>query len=207
MTTQLDFIHRFEPAQQHGLPTLLLLHGTGGDEHDLIDLGKLLLPGAALLSPRGKIDEGGGVNRFFRRLAPGKFDMEDLRYRTHELADFVPTAAEAYAFDPAQVVAVGYSNGANIAASILLLRPQTFKMAVLFHPMVPLAPDELPDLNGVQVFIGAGRRDPITPPDQAERLALMLQGASAQVELHWQPGGHQLTMDAVQAAQAWLARR
>jgi phospholipase/carboxylesterase/glyoxalase family protein len=136
----LEFVHRFIPARERerGL-TLLLLHGTGGDETDLLPLGEALAPGAALLSPRGKVREN-GMPRFFRRVSEGVFDLEDLRFRTHELADFVAEAAAAYGFDPTRVVAVGYSNGANIAASIVLLRPQTFAGAILFRPMVPLVP-------------------------------------------------------------------
>lgn len=201
----LNFIHRFVPARTAGAPTLLLLHGTGGNEDDLLPLGQILAPDAALLSPRGKVLEQ-GMPRFFRRLAEGVFDLEDLRLRTHELADFVGAAAQAYGFDARRVIAAGYSNGANIAASMLLLRPETLAQTILFHPMVPLTPDTLPDLSGVTVFIAAGRTDPITPPDQAERLALLLQSAGADVALRWSPGGHALTHDEVAAARDWLAQ-
>jgi predicted esterase len=201
----LDFVHRFEPAQGSDT-TLLLLHGTGGNEHDLIDLGHLLLPRAALLSPRGKVLER-GMPRFFRRLREGVFDLEDLQQRTHELADFVIAAAEHYAFDPRRLVAVGFSNGANIAASTLLLRPGVLPTAVLLHPMVPLVPDDLPDLQQTQVFIGAGEADPIVPRSQTERLALLLQSAGAAVTLHWQPGGHALTMPEVEVARSWLGQQ
>lgn len=205
-TQQLDFIHRFLPAPAAtGTTTLLLLHGTGGDEHDLLELGQMLAPNAARLSPRGKVLEQ-GMPRFFRRIAPGIFDLEDLRQRTDELADFVTAAAQVYAFDPGQVVAVGYSNGANIAASTLLLRPGVLAAAVLFHPMVPLVPEELPDLTGVPVFIGGGRLDTVIPPQQTERLALLLQSAGADVTLHWEPGGHTLTPAEVQAATRWLVQ-
>lgn len=199
----LTLAHRWQPASQPTLPTLLLLHGTGGNETSLLQLGPLLLPGAALLSPRGNVLER-GMPRFFRRIAPGRFDLADLRVRTHELADFVAQASTVYGFDAGNVIAAGYSNGANIAASTLLLRPQTLHRAVLFHPMVPLVPAQLPDLSGRQIFIAAGRRDPMTPPEQAEQLAAMLREAGAAVTMHWQPGGHELTMEEIEAAHDWL---
>jgi predicted esterase len=200
----LGFTHQFiraQDPQQH--TTLLLLHGTGGNENDLLDLGRMLAPGAALLSPRGNVSEN-GMPRFFRRLAEGVFDQEDLIQRTHELADFVGTAAESYGFDQQRVVAVGYSNGANIAASTLLLRPGVLRAAVLFRPMVPLVPEELPDLSAVRVFISAGENDPIVPRAQSEQLALLLQSAGADVTLRWQMSGHTLNAHEIETAQAWL---
>jgi predicted esterase len=202
----LGFVHQFVPAQdaqQH--TTLLLLHGTGGNEHDLIGLGRMLAPGAALLSLRGNVSEN-GMPRFFRRLAEGVFDQEDLIQRTHELADFVGAAAEGYGFDRQHVVAVGYSNGANIAASTLLLRPGVLRAAVLFRPMVPLVPDELPDLSAARVFISAGENDPIVPRAQSEQLALLLQSAGANVTLRWQTSGHALNAGEIEIAQAWLGQ-
>lgn len=200
----LQVIHRFVPGQAaKSGTTLLLLHGTGGDENNLLDLGRALAPQAALLSPRGSVLEN-GMPRFFRRLAEGVFDEEDLQQRTHELADFVAAAAEHYGFDAQRVVAAGFSNGANIAASTLLLRPGVLAGALLLRPMVPLVPAELPDLRGVPVYIGAGQRDPIVTPQQSERLALLLQSAGAEVALHWQPGGHMLQPGEVQQASAWL---
>ena len=200
----LPFIHRFVPAQNPDAPTLLLLHGTGGNENDLLGLGRMLSTEAALLSPRGQVLEH-GMPRFFRRLAEGIFDVDDLTQRTHQLAEFVGAAAQAYDFDPRRVVAVGFSNGANIAASLLLLRPGALAGAILFAPMVPLEPDPLPDLSGVPVLIGAGRQDPMVPGENTERLARILRDAGAAVTLHWHPGGHTLTPDEVQAAAAWLA--
>src|SRR5215207_5564250 len=144
-TAKLAFVHQFVPAQADGAPTLLLLHGTGGNEHDLLDLGRALYPRAALLSPRGQVREN-GMPRFFRRLAEGVFDLDDLRRRTADLAAFIAAASAAYGFDPRRVIAVGYSNGANIAASLLLLYPAALAGAVLFHAMVPLVPEELPSL-------------------------------------------------------------
>jgi predicted esterase len=200
--TNLGFQHRYIPAAQ-SRQTLLLLHGTGGDENDLLAVGRQLDPAANLLSPRGKVLEQ-GMPRFFRRLAEGRFDETDLIHRTHELADFVAVAAQAYDFDPAQVIAVGYSNGANIAASTLLLRPATLANAVLLHPMVPLEPAQLPDLHARAVLISAGSADPLVPPAETERLASVLQRANATVTVQWWPGGHGLVMPAITAAHTWL---
>lgn len=205
MTADLGFVHRFVPGHT-GAPTVLLLHGTGGDENDLLGLGRFLAPEASLLSPRGKVLEH-GMPRFFRRLAEGVFDMEDLERRTHELADFVAAAAQEYGFDPDRVIAAGFSNGANIAASLLLLRPETLQAAVLFHPMVPLVPDPLPDLTGKLVFAGAGRADPLVPARQTEELAALLRSAGADVSLAWQPGGHSLGMEEAEAAAKWLQEK
>lgn len=200
----LGFVHRFVPAEDVGAsPTLLLLHGTGGNESDLLPLGRQIAPEASLLSPRGKVLEH-GMPRFFRRLAEGVFDIEDLTVRTNELADFV-TAAAAYGFDPRRVIAVGYSNGANIAASLMLLRPGVLAGAILFRPMVPLVPQPLPDLSGTFVFAAAGRNDPIVPPREAERLVALLEEAGAAVTVRWQAGGHALAHEEVRAAAAWLS--
>jgi phospholipase/carboxylesterase/glyoxalase family protein len=205
VSNDLGFIHRWVPGEAgNDLPVLLLLHGTGGNEDDLISLGPLLLPGAALLSPRGMVSEN-GAPRFFRRLAEGVFDIEDLIARTNELADFVGAAAETYGFDPANVIAAGYSNGANIASSMLLLRPGTLAGAVLLRPMVPLEPDNAPDLTGTPIFLSAGRMDPIVPADNVTRLATLLEGYGATVTLTWQPTGHGLTRADVDAAREWLA--
>ena len=205
----LDFVHRYAPPSDHDDPaaatTLLLLHGTGGDEEDLIPLGRSLLPGAALLSPRGKVREG-GAPRFFRRLAEGVFDLEDLALRTDELARFVQLAARTYKRDPARFVAVGFSNGANIASSLMLRRPGLLRGAVLLSPMVPFEPEAVPDLTGTSVFIAAGRADPISPAEQAQRLAELLGQGGAEVDLTWHPGGHQITRDVMEAARDWVAR-
>src|SRR5438270_12484205 len=148
-TSELGFVHRYIPAQVISKSTLLMLHGTGGNEDDMLELGRMLAPGMAMLSPRGKILEN-GMPRFFRRLAEGVFDIEDLQRRTHELADFVEAASAIYGFDARNVIAVGFSNGANIAASMLLLRPAVLSAAVLFHPMVPFIPETLPDLSATK---------------------------------------------------------
>ena len=197
-----DFIHEFVPGTSHR--TLLLLHGTGGNERDLIPLGRALDPNAALLSPRGKVLEN-GMPRFFRRLAEGVFDLEDLKYRTKELADFVAAAGEHYGFTSDNVVAVGYSNGANIAASMLLLRPEILGAAILFRAMVPLVPDKLPELSSVRVWIGAGDQDPIVPASEAQTLVELLCRAGADVTIRFAKAAHGLTNDDVEAAHQWLS--
>lgn len=202
---ELSFVHRFVTATDpNSKATILVLHGTGGDESDLIPLAQTIAPGDAILSPRGKILEN-GMPRFFRRLREGVFDEDDVRFRAGELADFVTAAAAAYDFDPAGVVAAGYSNGANIAAAVMLLHPGVISRAVLFRPMVPLQPDQRPDLASARVFIGAGRRDPIVPAAETERLAALLREYGAQVSLHWTDSGHGLAAEELQAARSWLA--
>ena len=201
MRPQPDFIHEFVPGTSNR--TLLLLHGTGGNERDLIPLARELDSRAALLSPRGKVLEN-GMPRFFRRLAEGVFDVEDLKHRTNELADFVAAAAQHYGFAADKVVAVGYSNGANIAASMLLLRPEILRGAVLFRAMVPLVPENLPELSSVRVWIGAGDQDPIIPASEAQRLVELLRRAGADVTIRFARAGHRLTNDDVEAAQHWL---
>lgn len=198
------FVHRFLPGRSDGGPTLLLLHGTGGNENDLVPLGRALAPDAALLSPRGKVLEN-GMPRFFRRLAEGVFDQEDLVRRTHELAGFVRWASGEYGFDPGGVLAAGYSNGANIAASLLLLHPGLLRGAILFRPMAPFEPESPPDLSGTGVFIAAGRRDPLIPPGHPERLAGILREAGAEVELRWYEAGHALGPGEVEDARSWLS--
>ncbi|HVF53717.1 MAG TPA: alpha/beta hydrolase [Actinomycetota bacterium] len=205
MTEQdLGFIHRFE--QGSGGPTLLLLHGTGGDENDLLPLGRALAEDATLVSPRGKVLEQ-GMPRFFRRLAMGVFDEVDLKERTHELAAFITDAGKVYGYDPSDVIVVGYSNGANIGASLLLLNPGLIKGSILLHAMVPFALESLPELDGTSVLITGGRRDMMIPGDQTEALAQMLEEAGADVTLEWQPGGHELTHAEVDAARRWLEAR
>lgn len=195
------FSYRFVPGG--AATTLLLLHGTGGDENDLVELGRRVAPQAHLLSPRGRVLER-GLPRFFRRLAEGVFDLEDLHLRTHELADFVAATAERHAFDPGQVVALGFSNGANIAASLLLLRPRCLYGAAMLRPMVPFEPGSPPELGGVRVLVSAGRNDPIAPPEGAERLAAILRAAGALVEVRLDSGGHGIGPAEVQAVQEWL---
>ena len=212
--THLSFIHRFIPPkngrneeraiQGKAFTTFLLLHGTGGNEQDLIPLAYDLDKRAAILSPRGKVLENGVVPRFFRRLAEGVFDLEDLKFRTNELADFVIDASKTYGFDLQHVIAVGYSNGANIAASMLLLRPEVFSSAILFRAMVPLVPQTLPDLNNKHIFMSSGSYDPIVSRQEAENLFGLFKNAGAKVSLNWQDSGHELTIEEIRKAKEWL---
>lgn len=216
--TQLDFIHRFIPPNKISrartrekvtrektvFTTLLLLHGTGGNEDEMIHLGQQIAPEAAILSPRGKVLEN-GMPRFFRRLAEGVFDIEDLKFRTYELADFVEEASKVYGFDLRHVVALGYSNGANIAASELLLRPAILSSAVLFRPMVPLIPELLPDLSTKHVFISAGLHDPIVPGQQTQNLFNLFKKAGlTDISINWQNSGHELILEEIRKARDWL---
>jgi len=201
MRPVLDFIHEFVPGSSEG--TLLLLHGTGGNERDLLSLGRELDHNASLLSPRGQVVEN-GMPRFFRRLAEGVFDLEDLKRRAHELADFVAAAAEHYQFAADQVIAVGYSNGANIAASLLLLRPQTLHGAILFRAVAPLMPPAQPDLSSVRVWIGAGDQDTIIPTSESQGLAELLRRSGADVTIRFFDAGHNLANDEIETARDWL---
>ena len=205
----LGFIHRFMPpknvpdsgrAKQGStegktFTTFLLLHGTGGNEQDLIPLAYEIDKSAAILSPRGKVLENGITPRFFRRLAEGVFDLEDLKFRTNELEDFVIDASKTYDFDLQHVIAVGYSNGANIAASMLLLRPEILSSAILFRAMVPLVPQTLPDLTRKHIFMSSGLDDPIVSRQEVEKLFGLFKSAGAEVSLSWQESGHELTME------------
>lgn len=200
----LRFIHRFVPAKENSQRTLLLLHGTGADENDLIDLGHALDPNAALLSPRGKVLENGRP-RFFRRLAEGVFDEEDVVLRAHELAQFIDDASSEYKIDISNLVPVGYSNGANIAAAMMLLGIAKFSAAILLRAMVPLSKVDMPNLSAFRVLISAGQFDPIARVPIAQRLAHMFESAGAKVTLELQPAGHELTPQDVATAAEWLA--
>jgi len=202
MTTHLSFIHRFEPGISD--TTLLVLHGTGGDESDLIPLARELTPTARLLSPRGKVLEN-GAPRFFKRLAMGVFDEADLKVQAADLAQFVKDAAKEYGFDADKVYAFGYSNGANIAAALMLLHPEVLAGGVLLKAMLPIEPEQLPNLRSKTVFIAAGTHDPWIPRAKVEALAERLEQAGASVELHWQQGGHELHPAELEAAKGWLA--
>jgi predicted esterase len=201
--SQPAFVHRFVPGSRPGATPLLLLHGTGGDENDLLSLGQELAPGAPLLSPRGQVLEN-GMPRFFRRLAEGVFDLPDLRLRAGQLAQFVAEARQIHLGGVAPI-AVGLSNGANIAAALLLLHPGTLSAALLFRPMVPLVPDPLPSLKDVRVLIAAGRQDPIARPEQSRALADLLDRAGAEVTLHWSRAGHGLTGEDLEAGERWMS--
>lgn len=198
------FYYRYVPSAQSGdNSTLLLLHGTGGNENDLIDIGRSLSPSANLLGIRGKVLER-GAPRFFRRLAEGVFDMEDLQFRTAELAAFVSDAAASLGFAPDRVIAAGYSNGANIAASLLLSNAGVLAGAILFRAMVPFVPDPLPDLLNVPVFLAAGRTDPLISPGQTEQLAALLQASHSDVTLQFRNAGHNLTRTDLDEATVWM---
>ncbi len=212
----LSYHHRFIPGTDlpavgsakagPSAPPLLLLHGTGGDENDLIPLGRKLSPGSALLSPRGDVSEH-GARRFFARLAEGVFDPAEVTRRTHALADFITSAANHYRLDPTQLIAVGFSNGANIAASLLLLRPETLGAAALLRPMVVLEPESLPDLAGKRVLLSSGSVDPIVPADHPPRLAALLQRAGATVTLQTHAASHGLVPADLTGIRDFLARR
>jgi len=195
--------HIFQKGQDPHAPTLLLLHGTGGTEHNLINVGKMISPGSSLLGVRGNVLEN-GMPRFFRRLAEGVFDEEDLIFRTEELKLFIHESAKEYHFDRNNVVAIGYSNGANIAGSLLFQFNNSLKAAILFHPMVPRRGIELPDLSETSVFIGAGKNDPLCPPQESNDLMEILQNAGAHVQIHWENHGHQLTRSEVEKAAEWF---
>ncbi|HVT72369.1 MAG TPA: alpha/beta hydrolase [Lacunisphaera sp.] len=199
----LTYHYRFEPGTVASAPPLLLLHGTGGDENDLVPLAARLAPGSALLSPRGDVNEHGQL-RFFRRLAEGVFDPAEVAERAHALADFVGAAAARHGLDRARLIALGLSNGANIATALLWLRPETLAGAVLFRPMVVLEPDHRPDLRDKRVLVSSGSADPIVPADHPARLARRLREAGARVDLRIHAAGHGLVPGDLAAAREFL---
>jgi len=203
MPDGMGFVHLYSAPRQPGARTLLLLHGTGGDEQSLLAVGRFLDPNAGLLSLRGNVLEGTSP-RFFQRLAPQVLDLEDLRVRTIELADFLKKTAEHYGFDPDNVVAVGYSNGANIAASTVLRYPKIFSGAILFHGVLPFMPEALPDLSGTRIFITEGERDSMISRELVFELSETFRAADAATTLNWHVGGHELTRDEIFAAHEWL---
>jgi phospholipase/carboxylesterase len=206
MTAPVDlgFIHRFVPARDASLPPLLLLHGTGGDENDLIPLAERLAPGAALVSPRGKVSEN-GMARFFRRSSDGAWDRADLEARTLDLADFLKRAIAAYRLP--KPFALGYSNGANIAWSLLLKERAVLAGAILLRAMLPFDPRPLPDLRSVPVLLLAGAHDELIPTERAGLLAALLGEAGADVTYEVLPVGHGLGEQDLRLAASWLASR
>ncbi len=200
MTTTMK--HIYQQGTNRGAPVLVLLHGTGGTERDLLPLAASISAESSVLSIRGNVSEN-GMPRYFRRLAEGVFDIEDLIFRTKELNDFIDLAAKEYGFDRNNLIAIGYSNGANIAGSLLFHYEGSLKGAILHHPMVPIRGVKLPDLSGVPIFIGAGENDPICVPHETEDLNTLLQEAGASVTIHWENSGHRLTASEVDAAAAW----
>lgn len=201
----LGFEHRFRAAKKSDGTTLVLLHGMGGNENDLLEIGAMINDEAALLSPRGKVMEGGRT-RFFRRLAEGIFDLEDLRMRAEELAGFIKGAVRHYGLDDSRLVVLGYSNGANMAAGLALLYPGLFSAAVLFRAMTTIVPDKLPVLSDFPVFIGAGSHDEMIAASETQRLVEQFKSAGALVSTVWQPAGHRLTQEDVSEARDWLRR-
>lgn len=199
-----DFLHEFHAGTS--ARTVLALHGTGGTERDLVPLAQSLFPGANVLAPRGRVSER-GANRFFKRFAEGVFDLEDLRIQTEALAEFVAQSSATYGFDRENVWALGYSNGANIATSLLLQRPEALIGAVLLRAMTPFVPAPLPNLSGKRVFLAAGRFDSMVPVSDVEKLARMLREGGAGVELRFQNAGHELAREEIEAARAWMESR
>jgi phospholipase/carboxylesterase len=205
MIDDLGFIHRFVPAgDADSGETLLVLHGTGGDENALIGIGQTIAPGAAILSPRGNVLEN-GAPRFFKRLAEGVFDPKEVRSRAEELARFIRAAIAKYGLDAGRIYALGYSNGANVASTVMFIDPRLLQGAILFRPMLVFEPDETADLSSAGAFISAGRMDPIVPVSSVERLVELFESARAEVTLKWQLTGHNLVPSEVREAAEWLA--
>ncbi len=206
MSGDLGFIHRFRPAAPGVRDTLLVLHGTGGNEDDLIGIAQTVAPGAAIISPRGKVLEA-GAPRFFRRLAEGVFDPAEVRVRGEELAEFVREAAMRYELDSERIIALGYSNGANIASTVMLINPDVIHAAVLLRPMLVFEPEERADLSGKAVLVSSGQVDRIVPVESVEKLVHLLEDRGAEVTLKWQLGGHNLVPSEVKEAAEWLGLR
>lgn len=195
--------HIFNKGTNERLPVLLLLHGTGGDERDLLPLAEMIAPEASVLSVKGSVNEN-GMARFFARLSEGVFDEEDLIFRTKELNTFLDDSAKEYGFDRSNIVALGYSNGANIAASLMYHHEHALKGGILFHAMVPRRGVSIPDLHDSPVFIGAGNKDPLIPADETEELIRNLKEAKSTVTEYWTDGGHELRREEVDAAAEWF---
>lgn len=194
--------HEFHEGSPQA-PVLLLLHGTGGGPRDLLELGRRISPESALLAPAGPVSENGAA-RWFRRLAEGVFDADDVALRTHQLADFLSDARDRYALGERRVVAVGFSNGANIAAAVTLLRPDALREAVLFASMLPVPDPPDQDLSGSRVLLANGRRDPMAPVESANRLVEAMRERGAQVTTSWHEGGHEITHDGIREAATWI---
>lgn len=198
----MNYEYIYQPSQNMEANTLLLLHGTGGTENDLLDIANFIDPTANILSLRGNEPEG-PMNRFFKRHDEGNLDIENLKYHAKDMYNFIDNLAEEKGFDRNKVIPLGYSNGANIAGGILFLYDNPFKGAILLHPMVPFRDEASTNLKNTPVFIGAGTNDPICSPSESEELKTMLQSAHSQVALHWEDYGHSLSMPELQAAKEW----
>lgn len=199
----MDFEYNFQPGTVEGAPTILVCHGTGGDENSLTWLGEALFPGAALLCPRGRILEH-GAPRFFKRFAEGVFDLDDVKFQASKLADFVIESSVTHGFDPSRVFGIGYSNGANILSAMMLTRPESLMGAALFRAMVTLEHLDTPNLTGKRIFLSEGEFDPIVPVENAQRLAAQLRSFGASVTVYWHQGGHNLARTEIDAASDWL---
>jgi predicted esterase len=204
MNDDLGFTHRFIPAEDPAAETIIVLHGTGGDENSLVGIAQAIAPGAAIISPRGNVLEH-GAPRFFKRLGEGVFDPKEVRARAEELARFIRAAIINYNLDPGRVFALGYSNGANVASTVMLVEPDILLGAILLRPMVVYEPPSIPDLSGKSVLISAGRMDPIVPAESVERLRDIFLSAHATVTLNWQLVGHNLVPGEMREAADWLA--
>jgi phospholipase/carboxylesterase len=196
-----DTYHFAEVTAAPAAPLLFLFHGTGGNENDLIGLGQQLMPGAHLIAPRGDVSEGGAL-RFFKRTGEGVYDMADLARATSKMSTFVNERVDA--LKPSSVSALGYSNGANILASVLFANPGNIDRAVLMHPLIPFVPQSQPALSGKRLLITAGRRDPIGPVPLTEKLAAYFTTQGAATSIHWHDGGHELRQDELTAARSFL---
>ncbi len=190
------YIHHAEGA---GSPLLFLFHGTGGSETQFLDLGRQLQPRGRIVAPRGDVSEGGAL-RYFRRMAEGQYDMEDLERATEKMAGFV----RAQAGDARPVHGFGYSNGANILASVMFEHPGLFDTAVLMHPLIPFEPHPEPGLAGRRVLITAGRNDPIAPAARTEALWAWFKAQGAEADLVWHEGGHEIAQSELRAVAAFL---
>lgn len=206
MSGDLGFVHRFRPGAPGSSDTIVVLHGTGGNEDDLLGLAQTVAPGAAVISPRGKVLEA-GAPRFFRRLAEGVFDPAEVQARGEELAEFIRAAVTRYELDAKRVFALGYSNGANIASTVMLIEPDLIRAAVLLRPMLVFEPEKKADLTGKAALISAGRVDPIVPTASVEKLVRLLEERGAEVTLKWQLGGHNLVPSEIKEAADWLGLR
>jgi len=205
MNQVLNFKHKYIPSSDPtNQNTVLLLHGTGGNEENLVPIVEMILPDAAILSLRGQILEN-GMPRFFRRIAEGVFDLEDLKFRTQELAIFIERASQRYGLLSNKVIAVGYSNGANIASSVMLTYPGLISEAALFHPMIPFVPENPPDLSKTKILITAGTNDPIVNPEETLELHKMFEDYGAEVEVFWQDNGHNLTREEIEKTTNFLS--
>ncbi|MDQ2632854.1 MAG: alpha/beta hydrolase [Pseudomonadota bacterium] len=195
-----SYIHKILPGAPGG-PLLLTFHGTGGDESQFIGLARGMLPSATIVSPRGDVSEHGAA-RFFRRTGEGVYDMDDLSRATRKMTDFVRAHVEAA--KPSAVLGLGYSNGANILASVMFADPALFDAAVLMHPLIPFEPDVKGSLAGRRVLVTAGQRDPICPPDLTARLESHLRALCADVTVEWHEGGHEIRRNEIDAARLFF---